>query len=137
MKKTISILFLILYTALNTGLIVGVHNCLFEGSNVFVGKTETVCCCADSGEAEDSTCCEDTSFVVKLDEVQTVSEVLQFKLQQPIIILPYFFATVSYYLEHLNTFNSFTLNQLSSHFTWNNIFKTPKFILYHQAVLYA
>lgn len=130
----ISILFVVLYTAVNTGLVVGMHNCLFEGVDFFVGKTEAECCCADSGIAEDSSCCNDTSVVVKLNDVQVFSEVNKYKLNQPILILPYIITSLSHFLEHLN---SFTLNQLSGFRPFNSCFKTPKFLLYHQVVLYA
>ena len=137
MKKIISILFVILYLAVNTGLIVGVHNCLLKGNDYFVGKTESKCCCAVSGVAEDSSCCNETTVIVKLDDVQSVSETLQFKLSQPIIFLPYFFSEIKFDLEQLNKINSIAILQLEDVFEKTTTFKIPKFILYKQAVFYA
>ncbi len=137
MKKTISILFLLLYVAINTGLVVGVHNCLVKGNDYFLGATESKCCCTISGIAEDSACCNETTFVVKFEDVQTVGDIHQFKLLQPVIILPYLFTAIQDYAAQFTYLGEVKLTQQWRSFADAIVLKFPKFILYKQPKLFA
>lgn len=137
MKKTISILFLLLYVAINTGLVVGVHNCLIKGSDYFLGAKESRCCCIASGIADDSACCNETTFVVKFEDVQTYSDVIPFRLLQPVTILPYLFSAIQDYAAQFTYLGEIILNEQWQKFTNAVVLLSPKYILYQQPKVFA